>query len=53
MPSVNAVSRASRRRLRGHLAAAAAIVGAPTTTPSAYAEMIHPAAALASSGDCA
>ena len=53
MPSVNAVSSASSSRLRGQRAAAAAIVGAPTTTPRAYAEMIQPAVAFASAGESA
>lgn len=53
VPIVNAAARASSSCLRGHRAAAAAIVGAPTTTPSAYAEMIQPAAAFAASVEVA
>ncbi len=50
---VNAARSASRSRFRGQRAAAAAIVGAPTTTPRAYAEMSQPAWALAASGAAA
>nr|BFE74437.1 hypothetical protein GCM10020092_077380 [Actinoplanes digitatis] len=36
---------------RGTRAVAAAITGAPTTTPSAYAVMVQPPCATASAGD--
>src|SRR5690554_1154655 len=46
---VNAIASATSRRLRGKRAANAAMVGAPTTTPAAYAVIIQPAEAMAAS----
>jgi hypothetical protein len=53
VPTVNAITSASSNPLRGNRAATTAIVGAPTTTPAAYAEMRMPARAIASSGSLA
>ena len=53
VPTVKATSSQRMSFLRGQRAANAAIVGAPTTTPSAYAEMIQPACALAAVGESA
>ena len=43
LPSVNTAIRVSSRVLRGTRAASAAMIGAPITTPRAYAEMTWPA----------
>src|SRR5690606_12621784 len=51
VPRVNSSARPSRMLRRGIRAAKIAIVGAPTTTPSAYAPITTPAWAIASSGD--
>ena len=40
-------------RWRGYFATDAGMVGAPTTTPSAYSEMSQPACAMAASGSAA
>ncbi|CAH0183041.1 hypothetical protein SRABI128_01321 [Microbacterium sp. Bi128] len=51
--NVSAAASAIITRCRGNRATDPAIVGAPTTTPSAYSDTSQPAWAIASSGDAA